>query len=109
MEDGGARLRLERLVHLEAVLIEPDRLGDPVVRPDDRRVAAGVARRDVVGFDHRDVRDPVARREVVRRRQTVPTATDDDDVVCRLWLVPAERLEGVDELVHRRRPASSSA
>ena len=39
-------------------------------------------------------------------------ASDDDDVVGRLRIVPAQRLEAADELVpfvHPRRPVSSSA
>ena len=81
VEDRGAGLLLERLVHLEGVLVEADRLGDAVVGADDRRVAAGVAGRDVVGLEDGDVRDPVAGREVVGGRQAVPAAADDDDVV----------------------------
>ncbi len=81
VEDLGAGLVLERLVHLERVLVEADRLGDAVVGADDRRVAAGVARGDVVGLEDRDVGDAVAGREVVGGRQAVPAATDDDDVV----------------------------
>ena len=110
VEDLGAGLVLERLVHLERVLVEADRLGDAVVGADDRGVAAGVARGDVVGLEDRHVRDAVAGREVVGGRQAVPAAADDDDVVARLRRVrPADRRERVGVGAHRRRLASSSA
>ena len=63
------------------VLVEPDRLRDAVVRADDRRVAAGVARGDVVGLEDGHVRDAVPGREVVGGGQAVAAAADDDDVV----------------------------
>ena len=110
-----------RLVHLERVLVEADRLGDAVVGADDRRVPAGVARRDVVGLEDGDVRDPVAGREVVRGRQAVAAAADDDDVVARLRRSsPADREqacrctrssapEAPGELVRRRPRRSAGA
>ena len=93
MEDLGAGLLLEALVELERVLVEPDRLGDAVVGADDRRVAAGVARGDVVGFEDGDVRDAVAGGEVVRGRRPCPpppTMTTSYDFL-RRTVRPADR------------------
>ena len=110
VEDRGAGLLLERLVHLEGVLVEADRLGDAVVGADDRRVAAGVAGRDVVGLEDGDVRDAVAGGEVVGRRQAVAAAADDDDVVGRAALVrPADREQGVGVFAHDRHPRRVSS
>ena len=101
-----------RLVQLEGVLVEADRLGDAVVGADDRRVPAGVARGDVVGLEDRDVRDAVAGREVVGGRQAVAAAADDDDVVGRLRLVASGSAGSVSvySLIgsHPSRVASSS-
>ena len=50
---------------------------------------------DVVGLEDRDVRDAVAGREVVGRREAVAAAADDHDVVGGLRLVrPADRRAG---------------
>ena len=109
VEDRGAGLLLERLVHHEGVLVEADRLGDAVVRSDDRRVPARVARGDVVGLEDGDIRDAVAGGEVVRRGQAVAAAADDDDVVTRSALVPADREQGVGVLAHDRHPSRTSS
>ena len=74
---------------------------------------------DVVGLEHRDVRDAVPRREVVRRRQAVAAAADDHDVVGRARLVPADQRDAASRRtrspqplhrarrVRRRRPAAA--
>src|SRR5439155_25044118 len=79
-------LSREPFVQLEAGLVEAGRLRRAVVRADDRRVAAGAARAEVALLEHRDVADPMLAREVVRDREPLDAAADDDDVVRRLQL-----------------------
>lgn len=56
-----------------------------IVGADDRRVTPGIAAPDPAFFQHRDVGQPVHRGEVIGRRQPVPAAADDDDVISGLW------------------------
>ncbi len=106
VHDPAACLVLELGVQIEAVLVEPDRLGDAVVGADDRGVATRVARSDVVGLEHGNVGDAVPGGQVVRGGEAVATTTDDHDVVARLGLVPGELQQRLDELVHARTPDS---
>ncbi len=78
----------QALVQPHALAVEGRALGRAVVRADDRRVAPGRARADVRLLEDRDVRDPVALREVVRGREPVRAAADDDDLVPALQLRP---------------------
>ena len=78
----------EPFVEPDALAVERRTLGRAVVRADDRRVPARRARADVRLLEDRDVRDPVALREVVRGREPVRAAADDDDLVAALELRP---------------------
>src|SRR4029078_2004422 len=90
VQDRRAHLVLEVAIHLERVLVEADRLRQAVVGADDRGVPTGVARGDVIRLEDSHVRDAVACREVVRGRQPVPAAADDDDVIAALRLGPTQ-------------------
>ncbi len=76
----------EPLVELDALPVEGGALGRAVVRADDRRVAPRGTGADVRLLEDADVLDPVSLREVVRGREPVRAATDDDDVVAALEL-----------------------
>ena len=79
-------LAREIAVQVEALLEEGDRLGHLVVRAEDRGVPPRRAGADVAALEHADAGDPVARGEVVRGREAVAAAADDDDVVARARL-----------------------
>ena len=85
-EQVVVELLREPHVEVEALFEERDRLRHLVIRSQDGRVAARRARSDVAALEHADVRDPVARGEVVGGREAVPAAADDDDVVARARL-----------------------
>ncbi len=74
----------EAFPQLQRVVVQRRALVEQVVRADDGRVAAGVAAADPALLEHGRTRDAVLRREVIRRRQAMATATDDDGVVLRL-------------------------
>jgi hypothetical protein len=71
----------ERAVELHGPVVEPDALGGQVVRPQDGRAAPGTAAAEVALVQDGDVGDPVAGGQVVRGRQAVHAAADDDHVV----------------------------
>ncbi len=71
----------EPLPELHRLLVQVRRLVPQVVGADDRRVAARVAAADPALLQHRDVGDAVLLGEVVRGREPVAAAADDDDVV----------------------------
>ena len=100
----------ELLVELDALLVERGALGRAVVGADDRRVAAGATRADVALLEDRDVRDPVARGEVVRGREPVGAAADDDDVVAPLQLLRFREDPLTEEdVLHGRSPSGSAS
>src|SRR5207248_7963323 len=66
---------------LQRELVEMRIRIEVVVRADDRRVAARVAAPKPALLKHGDVADAMLLREVVRRRETVASATDNDRVV----------------------------
>src|SRR5258706_108706 len=76
---------LEPLPELHRELVEGLVSRKQIVGADDRRVAARVSGADVALLEHRDARDAVDLGEVVRSREAVATAADDDDVVGGLW------------------------
>src|SRR6185295_3585683 len=82
----------EALPQLERVLVDRGALVPEVVRADDRRVAGDVPARQPAALEHGDVGDAVLLREVVRGREAVPAAADDDDLVgvARLGRPPEE-------------------
>ena len=78
---------------LQRVLVDRRRLVPQVVRADHRRVAGDVPAGEPAALEDGDVRDPVELGEVVGRREAVPAAADDHDVVGALRLrVPPEML-----------------
>jgi hypothetical protein len=91
-QDVVVELLRQPLPELERVLVDRRALVPQVVGADDRRVAAHVAAAQPAALQHRDVRHPVPRREVVRRREPVPAAAHDDRVVrgARLGRAPQE-------------------
>jgi hypothetical protein len=72
---------LEPFPELHRVLVERLVARQQIVRADDRRIAARVARADVALLEERHVADAVVLREVVGGREAVPPAADDDHVV----------------------------
>ena len=81
----------ELLPQLERELVEM-RVGvEVVVRAHDRRIAPGVAAAEPALFEHCDVGEAVLLREVVRGREPVSAAADDDRVVARFWRRTAPR------------------
>ena len=78
----------QALVQPDALAVEGRAFGRAVVRADDRRVPAGRARADVRLLEDGDVADAVPLREVVRGREPVRAAADDDDLVAALQLGP---------------------
>ena len=105
---------LEPFPELQRPLVEGRVAGQEVVRADDRRVPADIARADEALLDDGHIREAVPAREVVGRCQAVAAAADDDDVVARLRRgVPpggtptalageSLRREGEDRVAHRR-------
>src|SRR5437867_977746 len=87
---------------LERELVEV-RVGvEVVIRADDRRVAAGVTAAQPTLLEHGDILQAMLLGEVVRRREAMAAAADDDRIVARLRhraapgerpvLVPRERV-----------------
>ena len=70
--------------HAQRMVVELRARVEQVVRTDDRRVATGVAAADPALLDDRDAREPVLGGEVVRGRESVTSAADDDRVVLGL-------------------------
>jgi hypothetical protein len=66
--------------------IEPHAVRRQVVRADDGGVARGVAAGQVALVEHRHPADSPVARQIVRGRQAVPAAADDDHVVAALQL-----------------------
>ena len=92
----------QALVQAHALAVERGALGRAVVRADDRRVPARRARADVRLLEDRHVADAVPLREVVRRREPVRPAADDDDLVAALQLGPRPPHPlGEEDLLHR--------
>ena len=91
-EDVVIELFFPAFPELERVLVHGCALVPEVVRANDRRVAHGVAVADPAALDDRDVRQAMILGEVVRGREAMQTATDDDGVIRRLRLrVPPEK------------------
>ena len=86
---------------LERVLVKRAAFVPQVVRADDGRVASGVAAADPAFFQHRDVGDGVVFGKVVRGREPVPAAADDDRVVA--WFRRGIAPEGLPAGVARKR------
>src|SRR6266576_1465956 len=93
----------EPLVELDAALVEGCTLGRAVVRADDRRVPTGGTGADVALLEHRHALDAVILDEVVRRRETVRTGTDDHDIVPVLELgTRAPHATHPEDVLHAR-------
>ena len=75
-------------VQLDRQVVERDALRRAIVGPHNRRVAAGAAESDVLRLQDGDVLHAKL-REVVRGRQAMNAAADDDDVVAVLQFVLA--------------------
>ena len=84
---------LQPLPELHGELIEGIVAGQQVIRADDRRVAADIARPDIALLQHRDIGDAEFLGEIIGRRQTMAATADDDHVVMglRIWLAPLRR------------------
>ena len=83
----------ELLPQLERELVEV-RIGvEVVVRTHDRGIAPGVAAAEPALLEHRDLGEAMLLREVVRGREPVSAAADDDRVVARFrrWTAPRQR------------------
>src|SRR5438309_4927045 len=78
---------------LERKLVEMRIRIEMVIGADDRRVAPGVATAEPTLFEHRHIANRVFLRKVVRGRQPMTAAADDDGVVVplRCWGTPRER------------------
>ena len=69
---------------LQPLVVESHVLGGALVRPHDRGVAPGTAEAEVLGLQDRHIADAVVARQVIRGRETVDPAADDDGVVAAL-------------------------
>ena len=100
----------ELLVQPERLLVEGHALGRPVVRTNDRGVAAGSTGAHVALVEDGDVTD-AALGELVRDREPVGAAADDHDVVGVLQLVMAPHPPGpeISDRVHQLQPSARSA
>ena len=102
VHDVVIELVRERLPELYRQLVDRLRLFPEIVRPDDRRVATGVAATEPALLDDHNIPEPVLLGEIVGRAEPMPAATDDHRVVGCLGLgrtplrrparVPAKRL-----------------
>src|ERR1700733_4535392 len=68
------------------MVVERGAFLEQVVRAEDGGVAPGVAAADPTFLEHRDIREAVLLREIVRGSQAVAAAADDDRIVARLRL-----------------------
>jgi hypothetical protein len=108
-EQVEVELRREALVELDALLVELGALRRAVVGADDGRVTPGRARADVVLLEDGDVRDPVVLGQVVRRREAVRAAADDDDVVAVLELrLRSPHAPDPEDVLHACKPSQAS-
>ena len=79
--DVVVEILAQPLPEFHGMLVEQRSFGPEVIRPHDRRVAAGVATTDPAFFEHGDIADAVFLREVVRGSQAVTATADNDHVV----------------------------
>ena len=75
------QILLQPLPELHRELVERRVARQQIVRADDRGVAADIAGAEIALLQHRDIADAVPAGEVMRRRQAMTAAADDDDVV----------------------------
>ena len=94
-QDRVVEVVLQALPELEGVLVDGRALVPQVVRPDQGGVAGHVPARQPAPLQHRHVGDPVVLGQVVRGREAVPAAADDDHVVGPLGLRVAPQEVGV--------------
>ena len=90
----------QRPVHLEAPLVQRHRLGRVVVRADDLRVAARRSGADVARLEHRDIRDAMTLGQIVRGREAVHAAADDDDVIARAGFLGSKERAAAKQAAH---------
>ena len=108
-EEVEVELDAEPLVELHARPVELGALGRAVVRADDGRVAPGSARADVALLEDGHVRDAVVLGQVVRGREAVRAAADDDDVVAILQLgARAPHAADAEDVSHALSPLAAS-
>ncbi len=79
------------LPQIQAGLVEAGAFGCEVIGANDGGIAARAAAANVALFEDGDVLDAMLGRQVIGRRQPMPTAADDHDVV--LILEPLRRAE----------------
>src|SRR5262249_9157480 len=92
-EQVVVELRFEALPQLQRVLVDRGALVPEVVGADDRGVPCDVPAGEPTALEHGHLGDPVLLREVVRGREAVAAAADDQDVVRRLGLgAPPEKV-----------------
>ena len=80
----------EAFPQLHGVLVKRRRLVPQIVGAHQGGVARGVATAQPALLDHRDIGDAVLLGQIVGRGQSMPAATDDDDIVFLLgfWATP---------------------
>src|SRR5713226_7848423 len=83
------------LVEPQALLVERDAFGRPVVGPNDGRVAATGAAAEIALLEHRNVPD-ASLGQFVRGGEAVHAAADDEDVVGALELRLAPHVPGLE-------------
>ena len=84
--DVVVQVLAETFPKFERLLIEQRCLGPEIIGTHDRRVATGVTAADPAFLEHGNIRDPMLFRQVVGRRQSMPAAADNDDIVFTLRL-----------------------
>ena len=77
-------LARQPLVEPQREVIEGDRFGIEIIRPHDRRVAAGVAAAEPALLDHANAHSFMGFGEVIGGRQPMSAAADDDEIISRL-------------------------
>ena len=95
LRDHGVEVEvlLEALPQLHRPFVERIVARQHVVGADDRGVAADVAGAQPALLQHRHIGEAMLLGEVIGRRQAMPAAADDDDVIfrLRLGLAPGRR------------------
>src|SRR5260370_40620507 len=72
---------LESFPELHRPFVEQDVPWKGIIRADDGRIPPRVARSDPAFLEHRDIRDAMLLRKVVRGVEPVPTTPDEHNIV----------------------------
>ena len=79
--DVVVQIPAQPLPESHRLLVQQRRFGPEIIGADDGGVATGVAPADPAFFEHSDIAHAMVFRQIIRRREAVAAATDDDRVV----------------------------